>query len=65
MYAEVASEKAIKGQGGNRYINIELTYGSGEMPIPFSSLLFLREVDDYVLYIDGKEVKRQKGKRYH
>lgn len=63
LYANVTSDRAYKGQGGNRYINIELMLGSAKYPVSFSKISFVLDGGDYILLLDGKEIKRQKAKK--
>lgn len=73
LYATVASERASKGQGGNKYIDIDLAVGSTSDSNHFASLR-LNIIDGvYTLWLDGEVIKRsdtkkgekQKGKCEH
>lgn len=75
LYAQVQSERASKGQGGNKYLHIFLTVGNASNQIDFGDLLLdIRHNEEgnqaYVLQYRGEEIasyeiakkgKRQKG----
>lgn len=61
LYATISSERATKGQGGNRYLEIALTVGSRDEQISFGKLTLCPaitpdEVDGYVLRDENDEV---------
>jgi hypothetical protein len=60
LYANVSSERASKGQGGNDYINIEL---SRQNNIPFCDMRYFidKKSGEYVLMVDDYEIKRLEG----
>lgn len=71
LYATITSERASKGQGGNKYINIDLFVGSASNPIPAGSVYFRIDDDDYVvsyndveLYRQELKAKKQKGEKW-
>lgn len=76
LYATMTSEKASKGQGGNKYLHIFLTVGSKDNQIDFGDILLdMRHNEEgkiaYVLQYRGEEIasheidetkgKKQKG----
>lgn len=68
LYAKVYSDRANKGQGGNKYITIDLFIGNAKTPVPFADIHLLIEKNEAVLMVDDYEVKRQslqgkKGKK--
>lgn len=52
LYATVTSERASKGQGGNKYLDIDITVGDAEKPRMLAQLT-ARYSDDLVK--DGAE----------
>lgn len=45
LYATVTSERASKGQGGNEYLDIDITVGDAKQPYKLASLT-VRRADD-------------------
>ena len=61
LYATVSSEKASKGQGGNKYLHIFLTAGSRDNQIDMGDILLdIRHNEEgnqaYVLQYRGEEI---------
>ncbi|MEB3215572.1 MAG: hypothetical protein VKN72_04815 [Nostocales cyanobacterium 94392] len=63
LYATITSDRASKGQGGNKFITIDLFHGDSKNPIPFADIRFFFEKEELVLMVDDYEVKRLKAKR--
>jgi hypothetical protein len=59
LYATISSERATKGQGGNRYINIDLLVGSAKNPATAGSISFFIDKEDYVITYNDDEIYRQ------
>jgi len=60
LYATTTSERASKGQGGNKYICIQLLAGKKRKVIADIELFYKRNqygVDTYTLLLDNKEIK--------
>lgn len=63
LYATVTSERASKGQGGNKYIDINLNVGSATESEHFANVR-LNIIDGvYTLWIDGEIVKTKGNKQ--
>ena len=60
LYATITSERATKGQGGNKYINIDLWVGDKNHPITAGSIYFRIENGEYVIMYNDYEIHRQK-----
>jgi len=69
LYATVTSERASKGQGGNKYIRIELAAGSAEdskmkYVLEFTpDWILLRDNYGNELYHDKREMIETKGEK--
>lgn len=62
LYATVSSERASKGQGGNKYIDIDVNVGSAADSKRFANIR-VNVVDGvYTLWLDG-EVVKTKGEK--
>jgi hypothetical protein len=57
LYATVASERAVKSQGGNKYIDINLYVGSRDDSNDFATLRLAIVDGVYTLWLDGKVIK--------
>lgn len=67
LYATVSSEKASKGQGGNKYIKTVLAVGSAKDSETVAVIVLTKHGDDYMLAVrieDDRVIERIiKGKR--
>ncbi len=72
LYGTITSERATKGQGGNKYINIELRSGDRENSIIDYYLIFtldglIVQADGGILLdttnSEGKNAKKQKDEK--
>lgn len=62
LYATMASERARKNQGGNKYVDIDLFTGSVDNSKHFANVR-LNIIDGvYTLWLDGEIVKQDKGR---
>ena len=59
LYATVKSERASKGQGGNKYIDINLLVGSAHESEHFANVRLNIVNGFYTLWIDGTVLKIQ------
>ncbi len=50
LYATTTSERASKGQGGNKYLNIDIFMGSAKNSIKILEGTITQENDGYVVY---------------
>jgi len=62
LYAKVMSDRAMKSQGGNKYINIDLYVGDAKNPVPAGSIYFRIEENEYVVSYNDIELHRQEIK---
>lgn len=72
LYATTTSERASKGQGGNKFINIELSRGSVKDSVLTYQIHFqsdyIRLVDSRtgkILFAENTKGKSQKGEHTH
>ena len=60
LYAKVTSERATKGQGGNKRLDIQLTVGHADYPTD-AGVIALREIEpnifNIVYFRDGEGVQ--------
>jgi hypothetical protein len=52
LYATVSSERAAKGQGGNRIITTELLVGDKNNSKQIATITLLNRENEYLLYAD-------------
>jgi hypothetical protein len=56
LYAEVKSDRASKGQGGNKYIEVKLRVGSRDQSRVVGKISMLAKNDTYIIdWIDKLE----------
>jgi hypothetical protein len=67
LYAKITSDRASKGQGGTKFIQVKLIVGSRENQSELGIItLEALEDDNYSLSIDRSSYRRAKGGRvYH
>jgi len=54
LYAITTSERASKGQGGNKKLEIELTIGSAKERIPFGKMVLTQNNDVFILMFQDR-----------
>lgn len=57
LYATVTSERASKGQGGNKFIDIDILVGSADDSKRFANVRVNIVDGMYTLWLDGERVK--------